>query len=95
MAGPAEASSFVEVVYATPDVQRVVRIELVAGLTAGQAVEASGLLEEFPEIPARPLVLGLFGERVSEQRELVAGDRIELCRPLERDPRDRRRELAR
>ena len=93
MAEPPE-ESFVEVVYATPDVQRVVRVELVPGLTAVRAVRASGLLDEFPEISTRPLVLGLFGERVSEQRELERGDRIEICRPLTRDPRDRRREHA-
>lgn len=85
---------YVEVVYATPDVQRVVRVPLTPGLTAMQAVKASGLLEEFEEIGSRPLVLGLFGQRVSPDRRLAIGDRIEICRPLERDPRDRRRDLA-
>jgi uncharacterized protein len=86
--------AYVEVVYATPDVQRIVRLPLTPGLTAVQAVRASGLLEEFGEIGSRPLVLGLFGERVSPDRRLATGDRIEICRPLERDPRDRRRDLA-
>lgn len=93
MAAPRD-EAFVEVAYALPDVQRVVRVELVPGLTAGQAVVASGLIDEFPEIRSRPLVLGLFGARVDERHVLKAGDRIEICRPLERDPRDRRRELA-
>jgi putative ubiquitin-RnfH superfamily antitoxin RatB of RatAB toxin-antitoxin module len=94
MAGASEGP-FVEVVYALPDIQRAVRVTLTPGLTARQAVAQSGLLEEFPEILTRPLVLGLFGARVSEARVLEDGDRVEICRPLERDPRDRRRDLAR
>jgi uncharacterized protein len=94
MAGASDGP-FVEVVYATPEVQRAVRVALTSGLTARRAVEVSGLLDEFPEILTRPLVLGLFGARVSGGRVLQDGDRIEICRPLERDPRDRRRDLAR
>ena len=94
MAEPRE-EQYVEVVYATPDVQRAVRVGLTPGLTAGRAVRESGLLDEFPEIAERPLVLGVFGERVAERRVLAAGDRVEICRPLKRDPRDRRRERAR
>ncbi|HEU4618533.1 MAG TPA: RnfH family protein [Gammaproteobacteria bacterium] len=85
----------VEVVYALPDVQRVVTLPLEPGLTAEQAVERSGLAREFPEIGARALVLGLYGGRIEPGRVLEAGDRVEICRPLERDPRERRRELLR
>ena len=35
----------VEVVYATPEVQRVVRVSVTAGLTAAQAVRRAGALE--------------------------------------------------
>jgi|SRR5690606_16116304 len=83
----------VEVVYATPAEQRIVTLEHSAGLTAGAAVEASGLLEAFPEIAARPLVLGVYGEPVDADRSLAPGDRVEICRPLLRDPRTLRREL--
>lgn len=83
----------VEVVYALPEKQRVVVLELTEGLTAEDAVRRSGLLDEFPEIGTRPLVLGLFGERIEEGRLLSRGDRVEICRPLVRDPRDLRREL--
>ncbi len=81
----------VEVVYALPDEQRVVSVPLTPGLTAGDAVRRSGLLEAFPEIE-RPLVLGLFGEPIAEDHLLAAGDRVEISRPLVRDPRDLRRE---
>ena len=85
----------VHVVYAEPDVQRVVRVAHVPGLTAEQAVHASGLLDELPAISTDGLVLGVFGVRVDGTRVLEPGDRVEICRPLERDPRERRRELAR
>lgn len=84
----------VEVVYAKPDVQRVVTLALTDGLTAGEAVRRSGLLEEFPEIGESELVLGLFGEHIAPERRLAAGDRVEICRPLQRDPREMRWELT-
>jgi uncharacterized protein len=83
----------VQVVYATSKVQRIVTLERQPGLTAVDAVRRSRLLEEFPEILARPLVIGIFGARVEPDHPLEAGDRVEITRPLERDPRDLRREL--
>lgn len=83
-----------EVVYATADDQRIVRVPFTRGLTAEGAARSSGLMDAFPEIAARPLVFGVFGVRVSARHPLAPGDRVEICRPLLRDPRDRRRELA-
>jgi putative ubiquitin-RnfH superfamily antitoxin RatB of RatAB toxin-antitoxin module len=83
----------VEVVYAMPDEQRYVTLEYSHGLTARAAVEASGLLDSFPEIASRPLVLGIFGEAVDANHPLSPGDRVEISRPLLRDPRMLRREL--
>jgi putative ubiquitin-RnfH superfamily antitoxin RatB of RatAB toxin-antitoxin module len=95
MARPEPDAATVEVVYAEPGEQRVVRVAHAPGLTAEQAVRASGLLEAFPAIGSRELVLGVFGVRVPGDRALAPGDRIEICRPLLRDPRERRRDLAR
>ena len=84
----------VEVVYATPEVQRVVRVFFTPGLTAADAVRRSGILEEFPDIESGPLVLGVFGERIEEDRQLAPGERVEICRPLKQDPRAMRWRLA-
>ncbi|HEX7374109.1 MAG TPA: RnfH family protein [Steroidobacteraceae bacterium] len=84
----------IEVVYARPDRQRVVKLPLQDGMTAMQAVEASGLFREYPEITQHPLQLGIFGQRIDGQRELVAGDRVEIYRPLPDDPKERRRRRA-
>jgi len=85
----------VEVVHALPDRQRVVFVELTAGMTATDAVTASGLLEEFPELAGgRRLDLGVFGQVVPASRVLADGDRVEIYRPLKADPREMRRRLA-
>ena len=73
------------------------RVELVlpaGGLTAGQAVERSGLLQEFPELAAGTLVLGIFGTICDASRPLRNDDRVEIYRPLKHDPRMMRRERA-
>lgn len=82
----------VTVAYGKPDVQALVEIELTRGLTAVEAVERSGLLERFPEIDVRALVLGVYGQRVAGSQPLRPGDRVEIGRPLVQDPRDMRRD---
>ena len=89
-----EKDETVEVVYATAEAQRVIEVLFSAGLTAEQAVERAGFLDEFPELQSNSLVLGIFGERVAGDRELSAGERVEICRPLKQDPRDMRSSLA-
>jgi putative ubiquitin-RnfH superfamily antitoxin RatB of RatAB toxin-antitoxin module len=84
----------VEVAYARPDRQRVIALPLRPGLTVLGAIEASGILELFPEIGSRPLEVGIFGQRVEVARVLQAGDRVEIYRPLPDDPKERRRRRA-
>jgi putative ubiquitin-RnfH superfamily antitoxin RatB of RatAB toxin-antitoxin module len=91
---PEPGGDFVEVVYALPDRQDIVRVPWIAGLTAVEAVRLSGLPEACPEIVSRPLVLGVFGTRVALDHRLGRGDRVEICRPLQADPRELRRMLA-
>ncbi|MDH4167536.1 MAG: RnfH family protein [Gammaproteobacteria bacterium] len=90
-----ERAAQVEVVYALPDRQRVVTLPLPeTGLTAQAAVESSGLLEEFPALRDRPLVLGIYGTVCAPDRPLRDRDRVEIYRPLRVDPRAQRRERA-
>ncbi len=92
MSGP-EAPT-VEVAYALPDRQDVVRVELAQGMTALGSVEASGLRELHPELAGRSLDLGVFGQPVPSDRLLKDGDRVEIYRALKADPREARRRLA-
>lgn len=87
----AAGEAAVEVVYALPRRQSIVRVPLEPGMTVLGAVERSGLLEAHPGIDREQLVLGVFGERVALDTPAAAGQRIEICRPLEIDPREARR----
>ena len=49
----------------------------------------------FPEIDARDCPLGVFGVAVADDHCLQEGDRLEIYRPLENDPLETRRRLAR
>ncbi len=84
----------IEVAYALPERQRVISLELIEGMTAGDAVRASGICREFPELAARPMTLGVYGEVVAETRVLRPGDRVEIYRELAIDPREARRRRA-
>jgi putative ubiquitin-RnfH superfamily antitoxin RatB of RatAB toxin-antitoxin module len=84
----------VEVVFALPERQRVMRVDLREGMTAQEAVRASGLTDEFPELGSGPLLLGIFGRRVDATQPLKDGDRVEIYRQLKVDPRDARRRAA-
>lgn len=92
----AESASggFVEVVYALPERQAIVSVPLEPGLTAGEAIERSGLRGRFPQIAEQDLVIGIYGKRVDADHVLAAGDRVEICRPLRADPRQMRRDLV-
>jgi putative ubiquitin-RnfH superfamily antitoxin RatB of RatAB toxin-antitoxin module len=84
----------VEVVYALRDRQHVSRVRHADGMTAVEAVEASGLLKIFPELAGNRLDLGVYGRVVQETQVLLPGDRVEIYRPLTADPREARRRLA-
>ena len=80
----------VEVAYALPDVQRIVRLDLEVGTSLRQALVASGLLEEF-SLELDDLAVGVFGERQTDlDRPLAEQDRVEIYRPLLVEPRSAR-----
>jgi putative ubiquitin-RnfH superfamily antitoxin RatB of RatAB toxin-antitoxin module len=82
----------IEVVYALPGRQVLRRVSLPEGSTVEDAVRASGLPAEFPEIdPAR---VGIYGKSVPPDTILRDGDRVELYRPLKADPKEIRRARA-
>jgi putative ubiquitin-RnfH superfamily antitoxin RatB of RatAB toxin-antitoxin module len=84
----------VEVVYALPDEQTLLALEVEAGTTALDAVLQSGILDTYPELDPDDLKLGVFGKTVTADHVLVALDRVEIYRPLLADPREVRRKLA-
>ena len=85
----------IEVIYALPDHQELVVLDLPEGSTAIQAVEASGLLQRYPDIePGGRNKLGIFAKLVKADAVLRERDRVEIYRPLIADPKEVRRQKA-
>lgn len=84
----------IEVAFALPAVQELVEMRVPEGTTVAGAVEASGLVERYPEHALAALEVGIWGRVVDRDRVVVPGDRVEIYRPLVIDPREARRKLA-
>ncbi len=84
----------VEVVYVEPGKVWSRRLRLPPGVTVRQAVDASGLSLERPDVDAGDDNLGVFGHRVKPSRRLHDGDRVEIYRALALDPMEARRRRA-
>ncbi|MEW5769772.1 MAG: RnfH family protein [Pseudomonadota bacterium] len=84
----------VEVVYALAARQKVVNLELPEGATVQQAIERSGLLDEFPEIDLARNKLGIWNKLAKPDAALRDKDRVEIYRPLIADPKEVRRQRA-
>lgn len=82
----------VEVAYARPDKQEIVSINVPEGTTAMDAVKLSGIVAIFPEIDVEAIDMGIFGKVIKKpaEHELRDGDRVELYRPLQIDPKQAR-----
>ena len=86
----------VEVVYALPGAQTVIALAVAPGRSVAEAIADSGIAVRHPELRGRPqaLCVGIFGRRVSPDTQLSDGDRIEIYRPLQVDPKEARRARA-
>jgi putative ubiquitin-RnfH superfamily antitoxin RatB of RatAB toxin-antitoxin module len=84
----------IEVAYATPEQQVIVALDMPEGTTVEQAIQASGLLNRFPEISATDLKIGIFGSVCKLDQPLTQADRVEIYRPLIHDPKEARRQRA-
>lgn len=84
----------VVVVYALPQRQELVRLKLTSGSTVMQALEASGLMQRYPEIDPAKNKLGIFGKLTKPDVVLRDRDRVEIYRPLIADPKEVRKKRA-
>lgn len=85
----------VEVVYATPEKQSLLRLKVPQGCTAAEAIERSGIREVFPDIVVNPENIGVFSRKIRPDYTLADGDRVEIYRPLIADPKEQRKQRAR
>lgn len=84
----------IEVVYALPNEQTLLRPSLPTGTTVVEAIQASGILDKHPEIDLAVNKLGIFGKLTKPDAVLRDKDRIEIYRPLIADPKEVRRKRA-
>jgi putative ubiquitin-RnfH superfamily antitoxin RatB of RatAB toxin-antitoxin module len=84
----------VEVVHARPDKQALLSVQVPAGTTVAEAIELSGIRQEFPDLEVDPGRLGIFSQKARPGDVLRDGDRVEIYRPLIADPKEARRRRA-
>ena len=84
----------IEVVYALPDEQILLKRSVPAETTVAAAIQTSGILDKHPEIDLTKNKLGIFGKLTKADVVLRDKDRIEIYRPLIADPKEIRRKRA-
>jgi putative ubiquitin-RnfH superfamily antitoxin RatB of RatAB toxin-antitoxin module len=82
------------VVLALPERQEVVELDLQEGATVADAVAASGLAERYPALEVARMPAGIWSRPRPPETLLRDGDRVELYRPLQADPKAQRRVRA-
>jgi hypothetical protein len=90
----AHADIQVEIVFATADQQRLFGLTVPPEATIADVIEMSAVAECFPEHDLDAMQVGVWGHPADRRQTVGNGDRIELYRPLEMDPREARRQLA-
>ena len=85
----------VAVVYALPEAQTIVKLELQQGATVADALAASRLQEILPGNSFAGIRIGVWGAAVLPDTELRDRDRVEIYRELVADPKQARRQRAR
>ncbi len=84
----------VEVAYALPEKQTVLKLEVDEGATVEEVIRSSGILQRFPELDLSINGVGIYGKGVKLADAVRAGDRVEIYRPLIADPKAARKKRA-
>lgn len=84
----------VEVAYALADKQSLISLEVEEGSTLKEAIEASGILDEYRDIDLSMNRVGIFSKFATLDTVLREKDRVEIYRSLIADPKKVRKERA-
>ena len=79
-------------IYALPDRQHLVHLELLPGSTVGEALDAASRMAPYKDLDLHGNNIGVYGRPVSRATVLRPDDRVEIYRPLLMDPRQARRQ---
>jgi putative ubiquitin-RnfH superfamily antitoxin RatB of RatAB toxin-antitoxin module len=83
-----------EVAYALPGAQFIITVAVPLDASVADVLAAAQTLSARTDIPWTSAAIGIYGERCRPSHRPLDGDRIEIYRQLERDPRQARREAA-
>ena len=86
-------NDWLEVAYASERSQKLIRFKY-REMTAEQAIERSGILDNYTEIDLAENKIGIFGKKARLSQRLKPGDRVEIYRPLLLSPKQARRKRA-
>ena len=84
----------VEVAYALADKQSLISLDVEEGSTLKEAIEASGILDEYRDIDLSTNRVGIFSKFTTLDTVLREKDRVEIYRSLIADPKKVRKERA-
>jgi putative ubiquitin-RnfH superfamily antitoxin RatB of RatAB toxin-antitoxin module len=86
----------IQVAWAMPAAQREISLELPEPASLQMAIDAArASMPEFAQIAANAAAVGVWGKVRARDYLLRDGDRVELYRALQADPKDARRANAR
>ena len=91
---PAAQLIQVQVVCALRERQVLRTVQIEATCSVADAVQRSAVLDDFPQLDPRNLTFAVFGIRAAATQGLQDGDRVEILRALQVDPREARRRRA-
>jgi putative ubiquitin-RnfH superfamily antitoxin RatB of RatAB toxin-antitoxin module len=84
----------VQVCYALADKVYLQDVSIPATGVIQDAILASGVLQQYPEIELATARVGIFGKLKALDSLLQQGDRVEIYRPLQAEPMESRRRRA-
>jgi putative ubiquitin-RnfH superfamily antitoxin RatB of RatAB toxin-antitoxin module len=84
----------VQVCYALPDTVYLQDVIIPAASAIQDAILASGVLQQYPEIKLAAARVGIFGKLKALDYLLQHGDRVEIYRSLQAEPMESRRRRA-
>ena len=76
----------VGICYAQADRQIWLKIDVPDGSSIAEAIDLSGLLNQYPEIDLESQKVGIFGKISKLETLLKEGDRVEIYRKIIADP---------
>ena len=82
------------VAWAVPQQALLRPVHVAPGTTIEQAILASGVLQDVPEIDLAACPVGIYGKKKPLDTLVRPLDRIEIYRPLVADPKESRRRRA-